>query len=281
MFKMNSTHALMVSRVLLSLFLLTTAMSRFTSVDSDYFAKQLTAVGLPAIAWLSALLGAVQLTVVIALIFPKQKLSQYLLYSYSLLALIPILMLLTHPVWIDSLGGFPAIGAGQGLIKYLAIAGVSGYIASHYAGAQQLKRLSLKLIWAGIVLVMLWIGGMKFTQIEADGIERLMATSPFFSWIYQLFSVLHGSYFIGVIELIAVLGLVLGLKYHSAKSVGLAMGALTFLATQTFIISLPAYELSHGLPLLTGSGQFIVKDLVLLAGCILLYSASTRPDAQS
>ena len=276
MFEIKSTTGLTMARVLLGGFLLATAMNRFTAVDVSYFTKQLAAVGLPELAWLSAVLGVIQLTVVVALIFPKHKLSQYMLYLYSLLAMTPILMLFTHPVWIESLGGFPAIGAGQGLIKYLAIAGVTAYIASYYAGDRNLNDLSLKLIWAGVILVMLWIGGMKFTQIEADGIERLMATSPFFSWIYDLFSVLHGSYFIGIIELVAVLGLLLGGKYVWARTLGLLVAGLTFLATQSFIISLPAYELSHGFPLLTGSGQFIVKDLVLLAGCFLLYAMKNK-----
>lgn len=276
MFENKSIRALAIARVLLGVFLLTTAMNRFTAVDASYFIKQLVAVGLPELAWFSAVLGVMQLTVVAALIFPAHKLSKYMLYLYSLVALVPILMLFTHPVWIESLGGFPAIGAGQGLIKYLAIAGVTAYIASNYAGHRQLNRLSLKLIWAGVILVMVWIGGMKFTQIEADGIERLMTTSPFFSWIYDLFSVLHGSYFIGIIELVAVLGLLLGYKYAWARTLGLSVAALTFLATQSFVISLPAYELSHGFPLLTGSGQFIVKDLVLLAGCLLFYASKKK-----
>lgn len=274
MFEIKSIPGLAVARVLLGLFLLTTAMNRFTALDVDYFAKQVATIGLPDLPWLSALLGVIQLSVVAALIFPKHKLSHAGLYLYSLMALIPMLMLFTHPVWIDSLGGFPAIGAGQGLIKYLAIVGVSAFIASHYAGHQKLNRFSLKIIWAGVVLVMLWIGGMKFTQFEADGIERLMTTSPLFSWIYDIFSVLHGSYFIGVVELLAVFGLIIGGKYVWARTFGLAVAALTFMATQTFIISLPAYEMSRGLPLLTGSGQFIVKDLVLLAGCILLFAAN-------
>ncbi|QUM75561.1 DUF417 family protein [Moritella sp. 24] len=278
MLNIRSTHALAISRMLLGIFLLTTALNRFTDADTSYFITQLSVIGFPEWPWLSALLGILQLTVVATLIFPTQRFSSHVLYIYALLALTPMLMLLTHPVWIDSLGGFPAIGAGQGLIKYLAIAGVSAYIASHYAGHLRLKQWSLHIVWLGIILVMLWIGGMKFTQIEANGIERLMSTSPFFSWIYAVFSVLHGSYFIGVVELLAVFGLILGLKYNSANTFGLFIGGSTFLATQTFIISLPAYELSHGFPLLTSSGQFIIKDLVLFAGCILIYSTRNPQD---
>jgi uncharacterized membrane protein YkgB len=38
----------------------------------------------------------------------------------------------------------------------------------------------------GLVLVLLWIGGMKFTAYEAEGIAGLVANSPLMSWAYQL-----------------------------------------------------------------------------------------------
>lgn len=261
-----------ISRCLLASFLLLTALTRFTATDSQYFTKQLLEIGLPSMPWLAAGLGVLQLMVVGALIMPSKRCSQIMLYIYAALATVPLWMLLTHPVWIDALGGFPAIGAGQGLIKYLGISAVSLYLASYYAEHTRVNKVAVKLVLAGILLVMVWIGGMKFTQIEADGIEGLMSTSPLFSWIYSLFSVLHGSYFIGVVELLAVLGIVLARWSDKAYVFGLAVAALTFAATQTFVITLPAYETSLGLPLLTGSGQFIVKDLVLLAACFILFA---------
>ncbi|MCL1051921.1 YkgB family protein [Shewanella abyssi] len=261
-----------ISRCLLASFLLLTAITRFTATDSQYFTKQLLEIGLPSMPWLAAGVGVLQLIVVVALIMPNKRCSQIMLYIYAALATVPLWMLLTHPVWIEALGGFPAIGAGQGLIKYLGIAAVSLYLASYYAEHTRVNKVAVKLVLAGILLVMVWIGGMKFTQIEADGIEGLMSTSPLFSWIYSLFSVLHGSYFIGVVELLAVLGIALARWSDKAYVFGLAVAALTFAATQTFVITLPAYETSLGLPLLTGSGQFIVKDLVLLAACFILFA---------
>ncbi|WP_299810617.1 DUF417 family protein [uncultured Shewanella sp.] len=260
------------ARILLASFLLLTAMPRFTANDSSYFTKQLMAVGLPDLPWLSAAIGVVQLLTVLALFKPQNGWAQLMIYFYAGLAVVPLLMLFTHPVWIESLGGFPAIGAGQGLIKYLGISALAIFIASYYDGKQALNTVAEKLMLAGIVLVMAWIGGMKFTQYEADGIEGLMRTSPLFSWIYDFFSVLHGSYFIGVIELIAVVGIALVSWSNKAYGLGLAVAALTFAATQTFLITLPAYETSSTVPMLTGSGQFIVKDLALLACSILLFA---------
>ncbi|PKG75262.1 hypothetical protein CXF86_08415 [Shewanella sp. GutCb] len=266
-----------ISRYLLGSFLLLTAITRFTAADSLYFTKQLLEINLPTMPWLAAVLGILQLVVVVALMMPTQRWSQIMLYVYAALATVPLFMLVTHPVWIDALGGFPAIGAGQGLIKYLGISAVSLYLASYYANHTIVNKVAVKLVLAGILLVMVWIGAMKFTQIEADGIEGLMSTSPLFSWIYSLFSVLHGSYFIGVVELLAVTGMLLGRWSDKTYVFGLGMAALTFAATQTFIITLPAVEISLGFPVLTGSGQFIVKDLVLLAGCLILF-AQRKPN---
>ncbi|MDR8526198.1 DUF417 family protein [Shewanella fidelis] len=263
-------NSVVIARILFAIFLLLTAIPRFSAADASYFNQQLAEVGLPALPWLAPLLGIVQLLVALALIAPQMRVSQVLLYLYAGLATVPMLMLLTHPVWLDSLGGFPAIGAGQGLIKYLGIVGLALFISSFYSGNRRLNSLAAKLMLTGIVLVMLWIGGMKFTQYEADGIEGLMRTSPLFSWIYDVFSVLHGSYFIGVIELIAVAGIALLPWSKKAYLAGLAIAALTFAATQTFVLTLPAYETSQGFAMLTGSGQFIVKDLALLACSLIL-----------
>ena len=41
----------------------------------------------------------------------------------------------------------------------------------------------------GLVIVIAWIGALKFTNYEAKGIEPLVANSPLMSWIYNIFSV--------------------------------------------------------------------------------------------
>ncbi|MFL6546943.1 MAG: DUF417 family protein [Candidatus Udaeobacter sp.] len=40
----------------------------------------------------------------------------------------------------------------------------------------------------GLVLILLWIGAMKFTGYEAMGIEPLAASSPRMSWLYKVLS---------------------------------------------------------------------------------------------
>jgi reactive chlorine resistance protein C len=58
----------------------------------------------------------------------------------------------------------------------------------------------------GLALVISWIGGMKFTAYEAQGIAPLVEKSAFLGWIYHLLTVRQFSAGLGVVEIsIAVL----------------------------------------------------------------------------
>ena len=52
----------------------------------------------------------------------------------------------------------------------------------------------------GLVVVIGWIGLLKFTSYEAQGIQPLVANSPFMSWVYDVFSVTTFSTLLGVLE---------------------------------------------------------------------------------
>src|SRR5438552_3112801 len=54
----------------------------------------------------------------------------------------------------------------------------------------------------GLVFVLGFWGAAKWTKAEAEGIQPLVAHSPFMSWIYKIVSVQHGSELIGVAELL-------------------------------------------------------------------------------
>src|SRR3954452_14240052 len=58
----------------------------------------------------------------------------------------------------------------------------------------------------GLVVVVGWIGLMKFTAYEAEGIRPFVANSPLMSWVYGLMSVRGFSALLGVVEVaIAIL----------------------------------------------------------------------------
>ena len=127
------------------------------------------------------------------------------------------------------------------------------------------KKIGAFLLRYGLVLVLGWIGAMKFTAYEAEGIRALVATSPLMSWMYKVFSVQATSNIIGVAEITAAL--LIAIRPISARlsTIGSVLAVCTFLATLTFLFSLPGWEMSlGGFPALSGSGGFLLKDVVLL-----------------
>lgn len=132
-----------------------------------------------------------------------------------------------------------------------------------------LRKSGEFLIRYGLVIVLGWIGAMKFTAYEAEGIKTLVETSPFMSWMYKVFSLQVTSNIIGVAEIIAAT--LIAIRPLSAKlsAVGSVLAVCTFLATLTFLFSLPGWEKSlGGFPALSGSGGFLLKDLVLLGAAL-------------
>ena len=125
------------------------------------------------------------------------------------------------------------------------------------------------LVRYGLVLVLLWIGAMKFTAHEAKGIEPLVASSPLMSWLYKFLSLQGVSYLLGVTEITT--GILIALRPLSARAsaVGSLLAIFTFLTTLTFLFTLPGWEQSlGGFPALSGSGGFLLKDLVLLGASV-------------
>ena len=55
----------------------------------------------------------------------------------------------------------------------------------------------------GLVLVIGWIGALKFAHFEAHQIQPLVATSPFMGWLYNILPVYTFSVLLGVFELAA------------------------------------------------------------------------------
>ncbi len=61
---------------------------------------------------------------------------------------------------------------------------VSG-IRRLYMKAANLDRFGMGMLRLGLVIVLVWIGGLKFASYEADGIVPLVANSPFMSFLYH------------------------------------------------------------------------------------------------
>jgi uncharacterized membrane protein YkgB len=141
---------------------------------------------------------------------------------------------------------------------------------------------SLALLRWALVVIFLWFGGMKFTAYEANGIAPFVMNSPIMSWLNALFGVRGASDVIGVLELSTAAALILGAFLPIFSAVGAAMSAATYLITLTFFFSTPgvAEATAGGFPAISAlPGQFLLKDLVLLAASLSLLAASVRSPA--
>jgi hypothetical protein len=66
--------------------------------------------------------------------------------------------------------------------------------------AAALNRPGIEILRYGLVIVLLWIGGMKFTSYEAAGIAPLEMHSPLVNWLYVLMGQRNVSDLLRVIE---------------------------------------------------------------------------------
>jgi uncharacterized membrane protein YkgB len=139
--------------------------------------------------------------------------------------------------------------------------------------AAKVEALGTDVIRYGLVLVILWIGLMKFTEYEAVGIQPLVASSPLMGWMYNIFSVREFSTGPGMVEVGIAALIALRLWFPRASAAGSAAAVLMFLTTLSFLFSAPGWEPSlGGFPAVSASvGQFLLKDVVLLGAAILTF----------
>jgi uncharacterized membrane protein YkgB len=133
--------------------------------------------------------------------------------------------------------------------------------------------------WA-LVVIFLWFGCMKFTSYEAQGIAPLIGHSPIMSWLHTLLGVQGASDVVGVLELATAAALIGGAFVPFFSALGAAMSCATYSITISFMLSTPgvAAATAGGFPAISAdTGQFLLKDVVLLAASVCLLLKSVHP----
>lgn len=176
----------------------------------------------------------------------------------------------------------------------------------------------INFIRIAIFVVMVWIGGLKAFQYEADGIVAFVSNSPFMSFLYNNSNqelvnadgktvpayTLHknpegkmvrkniewhqsnGTYLFayGLGTVIVFIGL-FTLSGIWFPKLGLLGGLLTFgmsIVTLTFLITTPEVYVPnlggdmptphYGFPYLSGAGRLVLKDIIMMAGGLIIAS---------
>jgi uncharacterized membrane protein YkgB len=172
--------------------------------------------------------------------------------------------------------------------------------------ASRLDKLGIHLIRVGVAIIFIWIGALKFVPYEADSITPFVANSPVMSFFYnhpheykehlthegQLdpakreWQVSNNTYAfsdgLGSVEIL--IGLLV-LSYAFSKRLGMVGSVLAFLTpivTLSFLITTPEAWVSSlgdanfGFPFLSGSGRLVLKDVLMLAGGVVMIADSAR-----
>ena len=127
---------------------------------------------------------------------------------------------------------------------------------------------------AALVVIFAAFGYAKWFDYEAQGLVPLIGNSPLLSWMHQAFGIRGASYALGVAEWSFGLLLLAGFWSRRLGLLGAIGSTVTYLTTLTLIFSrrgLGAFRRRF-----SGHGrrhQLLIKDLVLLAGSLVLLKA--------
>lgn len=169
-----------------------------------------------------------------------------------------------------------------------------------------LDVLGKKLLRFAIVIVLVWIGGLKFYSYEADGIVPFVANSPFMFFFYSTPGeykkniTKEGEYVpkirqwheanntygfaYGLGTLLIGIGILVAVNYWAPmwSMVGSLLVIILAVGTLSFLITTPESWVPNlgdkhwGFPYLSGRGRLVLKDVLMLAGAIVTLSDSAK-----
>lgn len=172
--------------------------------------------------------------------------------------------------------------------------------------AAQANRLGVTLTRAGLIVVLLWIGGLKVFRYEAEGITPFVANSPLMSFLLndpgnykahknpegalvpanRAWHAQNGTYRFayGLGAVIVLYGLMLCLHpwQPQVAAVGSFLIAIMSLTTLSFLITTPECwvpslgDVNHGFPYLSGAGRLVIKDAIMLGASLVTMADSAN-----
>jgi reactive chlorine resistance protein C len=191
--------------------------------------------------------------------------------------------------------------------QYRQVVSEDGLVKRLYGGVASLDRIGMGLMRFALVLVLVWIGGLKFAKYEADGIVPLVANSPMMSFFYHHpapeyrthmnkegeLNVAHRqwnesngtypvSYALGIV--IVSIGLLIALHpfLPQLAAVGSFLLILMACTTLSFLVTTPEVwvpalgDSVHGFPYLAGGGRLIIKDSIMLGAAVVTLADSAK-----
>lgn len=118
----------------------------------------------------------------------------------------------------------------------------------------------------GLAVVIGWIGLLKFTSSEAARIHLYVSHSPLLSWTHLVLGQRALAAVFGCVEVTAAVLIALRPWLPRFSAVGSVIAVGLFLTTLSFLLTTPGIgdAAAGGFPALSPTGQFLLKDIVLL-----------------
>jgi uncharacterized membrane protein YkgB len=176
-----------------------------------------------------------------------------------------------------------------------------------FSYAAKLQETGIHISRLALVIVLVWIGGLKAFRYEASGIVPFVANSPFMNFFYTNeapdykdhmnkegeykpeniqwheanntygFSYGLGAMIVGIGILIALYPISPKLSaIGSFLAFGMSFVTLSFLITtpETWVPNLGDSE--YGFPYLSGAGRLVIKDTIMLGAALVTMSQAAR-----
>lgn len=169
------------------------------------------------------------------------------------------------------------------------------------------ERWGINLMRVAILVIFVWIGGLKYFAYEADGIVPFVANSPFMSFFYKYdapeykqhmnaegvfkaenreWHEQNNTYIFsyGLGALIVTIGVLvfLGMFFPKIGVIGALLAIIMTLGTLSFLVTTPESwvqalgDKDFGFPFLSGRGRLVIKDIAILAGAVILLADSAK-----
>lgn len=172
--------------------------------------------------------------------------------------------------------------------------------------ASQLDRFAMGVLRVGLVIVLVWIGSLKFVDYEADSIVPLVANSPIMKFLYhqpaeyrshmnregelneqhRVWNQENGTYRFshGLGAVIVLIGFLIALYpvKPEMSALGSCLLILMSCTTLSFLITTPEAwvpalgDANHGFPYLSGAGRLIVKDCIMLGAALVTLADAAK-----
>ena len=172
--------------------------------------------------------------------------------------------------------------------------------------ASRMDKVGVTLTRIGLIVVLLWIGGLKAFRYEADGIVPFVANSPFMSFFYadgenykahknpegvlnvenrawhEANRTYEFAYGLGTVIVLYGLLLCLHPSLPQVAAVGSFLVFVMSFVTLSFLITTPECwvpplgDAQHGFPYLSGAGRLVIKDVIMMGAAVVTMADSAR-----